>query len=1180
MRIDRLDLIAFGCFAGEGLDLSAGAPGLHVIHGENEAGKSTSLRALIAWLFGIEARTTDAFRHDMPKLRIGGRLRSAEGRELAFVRRKGNKGTLLDPETEEVLPDEVLAPFLPGLDRELFCRLHGIDHGRLVQGGREILEQTGDLGQALFSAATGVAGLSALCKDLQERSGSLFASRASRRPVNQAIQQFKDAKRRRSAASLQVPEWKRLHSELMATERQIAELEDGLKALGSRLHGARRGKRLQGPLAERRQVLSQLEAYRGVPRLDPGFAELCRRTLEELQNTRDHLDKMAAKLARKLEEATATETTGRLLESEEAIEALYRQLGAEEKARQDLPGQDAKHRQLKNRARTLLKGLRPDLDLAGCLELRPALLQRKLVGGLAKARGLLEQRSVTLDGSRREVEERLAARRERVATLGVEDQDLTYLRTAVEAAGQAGDLQERLADLEKRRDRENKALLQSVKRLGRLRGDPRDLASRPLPAMARLDEFVERRDELDQRARDAERRRRELEDERVQIAGLLGELLATGEILSLEDLQTARACRDEGWRLIRRRLLDGEEIPDLVRVYAGDEGLPEVYERRVEDADRVADRMRETADRVQQRARSEARTQAIQSNLERLSAEDAARKAELDEASREWEDLWTPLDVEPGSPREMKEWLGGVEGVRASHERLGEAEAELARVQEQERGHGEALAGALRALGKEVPEGQASAPLLQLARARLEEHERAAEQRRQLEGQLAEDRATLDRLRQERMRLEEERQRWSEEWDQGIAGLGMDPPPHPDNAAEIYEQFQELFGVLDDADAAAQRKWGIEQVSKRFDAEVMEFATTIGFDPAGRPAIEVARALHQALKQERTAWARREKLLAEIQELEGEVGDARLALESQEERLARLCKQAGVEGSDELVEVAARSADRQRLQGRLEALDQEIARGGDGLPIDQLEREVEALVAEEVDSMIEALEGQVATQQERRDEQRDRRSSLETEIAQKEAASGAAEAAEEMEQHLSAMVGGAREYLRLEMATGILQQLIEDYRQTNQAPVLRRAAELFSALTLGSFAGLRAEHDDTMRPVLLGVRPDRGEVHVEGMSEGTRDQLYLALRLATLEQSLGHGEPMPFVVDDILVSFDDRRTRAGLEVLAELGQRTQVLLFTHHARVVELASGVESPAGVILHELGRGGRGSTREAQA
>jgi uncharacterized protein YhaN len=76
------------------------------------------------------------------------------------------------------------------------------------------------------------------------------------------------------------------------------------------------------------------------------------------------------------------------------------------------------------------------------------------------------------------------------------------------------------------------------------------------------------------------------------------------------------------------------------------------------------------------------------------------------------------------------------------------------------------------------------------------------------------------------------------------------------------------------------------------------------------------------------------------------------------------------------------------------------------------------------------------------------------------------------------------------------------------------------------------------------------------MSSGTRDQLYLALRLATLERFIDNAEPMPLVVDDILINFDDQRARATLGVLAELANKTQVLLFTHHGRVREMGAGI------------------------
>ncbi len=59
------------------------------------------------------------------------------------------------------------------------------------------------------------------------------------------------------------------------------------------------------------------------------------------------------------------------------------------------------------------------------------------------------------------------------------------------------------------------------------------------------------------------------------------------------------------------------------------------------------------------------------------------------------------------------------------------------------------------------------------------------------------------------------------------------------------------------------------------------------------------------------------------------------------------------------------------------------------------------------------------------------------------------------------------------------------------------------------------------------------------MSSGTRDQLYLALRLASLEHQHESGPLPPFIVDDILINFDDARSAATLRVLAGLAEKNR-----------------------------------------
>jgi uncharacterized protein YhaN len=102
---------------------------------------------------------------------------------------------------------------------------------------------------------------------------------------------------------------------------------------------------------------------------------------------------------------------------------------------------------------------------------------------------------------------------------------------------------------------------------------------------------------------------------------------------------------------------------------------------------------------------------------------------------------------------------------------------------------------------------------------------------------------------------------------------------------------------------------------------------------------------------------------------------------------------------------------------------------------------------------------------------------------------------------------------------------------------------------------------------LICVRSDGSEVEVAGLSEGTQYQLYLALRLATIERYLEKGVPVPLVLDDLLLHFDNPRARAAFEVLGELAGHVQILFFTHLLRDVELARQVVPEARLFEHRL-------------
>jgi len=290
-------------------------------------------------------------------------------------------------------------------------------------------------------------------------------------------------------------------------------------------------------------------------------------------------------------------------------------------------------------------------------------------------------------------------------------------------------------------------------------------------------------------------------------------------------------------------------------------------------------------------------------------------------------------------------------------------------------------------------------------------------------------------------------------------------------------------------------------------------------------------------------------------------------------RLKVLCDEAGCSDPAALPEVERRWAEADQLDRELASLEDHLMRLSGGGSLEHLAGEAAAVSPDELPGRIEQLGGQIRQLETQRQELSEKIGGEEKTLQSMQASCTAVEAAEEVQDVLARLEGGVTEYVRLRLAAAVLRQGVERYRRKNEGPVLRRASELFRGFTLGGFERLSADCDEQGQKILHGVRADgRGSVALSGMSEGTADQLYLALRLASLASFFENREPFPLIVDDILISFDDRRAAAALTALAELSRRTQIIFFTHHTHLVELARQSLSAEVLFVHELTVTGR--------
>lgn len=1188
MKIERLDLLAFGPFTGAQLDLRSGAPGLHVVFGLNEAGKSSTMRALKAWLFGFEPRTNDNFAHDNSKLRVGGRLVSRSGERLDCLRRKGQKNTLLDPKTEQPISDAALHNLLPGLDAELFAQLHGIDHAALVQGGQAILAQTGDVGKSLFGAAIGGSlGRRDLLDQLSREAADLFRPSGKTQRINAAIKAFKAAKKVQKDSLIPVRLWKDHQRQAQVAEEQIARVDTAMATARQRQHKLLRFQRAADSLAERSAIDAEIIALGEVLILPESFDLQRREALAQLASADARREKARSKLAARRQEAQGFEVPQELLEHSQAIEDLHRKGIVVADQAEDKVRQDSRRRDHRRAASHLLQQLRPDLGLDQVEPLRPLLNKHKAITKLAEAAQLMAQEREQIDRSQADFDEEHAALQRELETLTVPAVDLVPLKTAVEAARRAGDLSAMTQRAQQKTERERQVCERELGKLGRFGGTLDALLTLALPDVATLDLYEQKFLHLDGLVRERERLQRELLQEQKQAEDSLKSLLRARKVPSVQELEQARALRDQAWGLLRQgyvdvKQTDAKAAAAAIQDFAGDQHLADAFEQHQALADQLADRLRDDAVLVQQRASLEERISKSQARLGDLDSQALAQSQAAAQLQTEWAAVWQVVCSKPGTAQEMQAWLRKAQDLLRRVQSLEELELELQHLLATQQQHRDALriefAAALGAVRSDLDDEKNLAGELQELLTRCEQHIATVDALTQRRSELA---LALQKLEPRRSRIALAKKQsdaalsqWRQDWAQAVQGLAIGDSPLPEQAIETMAILQALFVELGEADLAQRRIYGMEQKELRFINEVRAFASRIGQDLGDLSEAQFVVLLVDKQAQARSKMSSLAQLQRQIQELEDEVSEANLDYQAAEAQLAALRQQANVEDNAALALTAEASQRRRQCDARMQAVLQQLRQVGDGLSVAELEQEAEGLHPAELGPELDQLREQLDELQTARDRQRDLRRTHLDALAALDGRSAAAQAAEQAAQIKAGISTDVEQYLRLEIARLILSQQIERYRKENQTPVLKRAAELFARLTLGSFSGLRDELNDQGQPILLGLRSDRSEVSVERMSEGSRDQLFLALRLATLELqleqdlALGH-EPIPFVVDDILVGFDDPRSRACLELLAELGRKTQVLLFTHHARVAEMARALGPQAGVFVHHLGR-----------
>lgn len=304
-----------------------------------------------------------------------------------------------------------------------------------------------------------------------------------------------------------------------------------------------------------------------------------------------------------------------------------------------------------------------------------------------------------------------------------------------------------------------------------------------------------------------------------------------------------------------------------------------------------------------------------------------------------------------------------------------------------------------------------------------------------------------------------------------------------------------------------------------------------------------------------TAVQARNRLLEKEEQLAGRLGElarAKTALELNRDAVAELLAGAGVSAPEHFRAAFARF---QRLED-LRSRERSLLAGMRGLAAEEGVGVAELLTALEQSSLAELRaeeerlgEALAAMERETRELSVERGHLLERRDALAGSEGGGAlrlrEAALREDLHRF-----SRQWSVLALAKDFLLAAKTRFEEEGQQGVIRFAGDLFAAITDGEYAGVAAslDGDAFMAVHRSGDRRDPERQ----LSQGTREQLYLALRLAYVKNHAAKAEPLPVVMDDILVNFDPIRAANTAKVLAEFARDNQVLFFTCHPGAADM----------------------------
>lgn len=381
------------------------------------------------------------------------------------------------------------------------------------------------------------------------------------------------------------------------------------------------------------------------------------------------------------------------------------------------------------------------------------------------------------------------------------------------------------------------------------------------------------------------------------------------------------------------------------------------------------------------------------------------------------------------------------------------------------------------------------------------------------------------------------------EWREWLTAHGFDPQLDRETVLSVFEAATAARATIRRRDEASET---VRRLRERRDSLVAEAGTLLEALGRAAPPESIAVALDALGGELREAVAveqERARIERDVRQMSSDEEKAAGRRDQDAAAVAALLAECGVASEAELRERVEQLERRRTLEEAASRARQSLAiLTGHGEAADRLVTEI-AAVADigEVRDRLAVIRTELDAVAASRDVVLQEMGALQRQIETLEASVEMSAARQRHVDLVSRLEAEAEDWSVRRLAVALMERTRQRYEREHRPGVIKTAEAFLAEWTDGRWVRIVAP----LGGAIDGLeRADGKQVAIAGLSRGTQEQLYLALRFGLIEHFADEAEPLPIVMDETLVNFDEARAERTARTIEQLSARHQILYFT------------------------------------